>query len=72
MCVCVCVCVLYRVGCSSDGHEGQSGSAKILEAILFLRKGFSSSAPKEILEAPPGGRNTLQDMGQKNDYNYTQ
>ncbi len=39
---------------------------------LVLRKGFSSSAPKEILEAPPGGRNTLQDMGQKNDYNYTQ
>lgn len=40
---------------------GSSGSAKMLEAILFLRTaGFSSSVPKQMLESPPGGRRTLE------------
>lgn len=41
---------------------GSSGSAKMLEAILFLRAGgFSSSVPKEMLDPPPGGRSTLKE-----------
>ncbi|TNN69323.1 hypothetical protein EYF80_020474 [Liparis tanakae] len=37
-----------------------SGSAKMLETILSLRGDESSSAPKEMLEVPPGGRSTLR------------
>lgn len=32
----------------------------MLEAILFLRVGFSSSLPKLMFEPPPGGRRTLE------------
>lgn len=40
---------------------GSSGSAKMLEAILFLRWGVVlSSVPKDKLESPPGGRSTLK------------
>lgn len=45
---------------------GSSGSAKMLEAILLWRWGVVfSSVPREKLDSPPGGRNTLQINGQQ-------
>lgn len=44
---------------------GSSGSSKMLEAILSFRAGGFSSAPKEMLEAPPGGRKTLNKVRKK-------
>lgn len=45
---------VFRLAC------GSSGSAKILETILFFFGVVFSSEPKERLVSPPGGLNTLE------------